>query len=110
MSADAAKVSLPLETLTHRNFKPQINTFVLIRVSIDVLKHHDLKQFGKDRVYSIVQLSGYMPSLRRVRAGTQQELKQRPFRNTLTGLLLMSVHHGLVILFSYIIQECLCPQ
>lgn len=44
-----------------------------LRVSIAVIKHHDYKQLGEERVYYSLQLSAYIPLLRKFREGTQTQ-------------------------------------
>jgi hypothetical protein len=63
-----------------------------------VVKHHDQKQFGKERP----TLSNLCSSLKEVRAGTwKQELVQRPWRAVAYWL----AHHGLLSLLSYRAQD-----
>ena len=45
----------------------------LLKVSAAVIKIHDQKQLGKERVYFSLQFSNYTPSLREVRTGPQSK-------------------------------------
>lgn len=47
-----------------------IMVIIFARDSIFVLKHHDLKHIGKERVYLGLQLWCHTPSPREVKAGT----------------------------------------
>ena len=49
------------------------------RVSAVLRKHHDQKQLGEERVYFLLQLSGHIPPLTEVRAGTQAEAVEECF-------------------------------
>jgi hypothetical protein len=56
----------------------------LVLVSIAVIKYHDQKQLGKERIYFILELPGHGSSMSEVMASTQsrnlkQELEQKPW-------------------------------
>jgi hypothetical protein len=73
---------------------------VLVRVTIAVMKHHDQKQLGEERVYMAYQCS----SLKEVRTGTQarQEPGGRSWCRGHGGVLLTELApHGLLRLLSY---------
>ena len=48
---------------------------ILVRVS-SVIKHHDQKQLGEEKVYFSLQLPCHAPSLRKVRAKAEAEAKE----------------------------------
>lgn len=58
----------------------------LVRVSTAVMKHHDQKQLGEERIYFTLQLSSHTSSLTKVRAiiegrNLRPELVQRPWKS-----------------------------
>jgi hypothetical protein len=66
-------------------------TWHCLRVSIAVLKHHDQKLVEGERIYFILQFTGYTPSLREVRAGPQGRNRRRNHGTVLhTALLLIA--------------------
>jgi hypothetical protein len=76
-----------------------------LRVSIAVVKHHDQKQSGEERVYSISQLSGNTPSLREARVGTQgRDVKAETEAEATEGCCFLT-SHGLFSRLSYIPQD-----
>jgi hypothetical protein len=82
-------------------------TFVLVRVSIDVTKHHDQKQVEEKRVYFAFSFISHFiikgsPRRSSTRAGTwRQELMQRPWKHAAYRL----TPHGLLSLLSHRTQD-----
>jgi hypothetical protein len=73
----------------------------LPRVSIAVIKHHDQKQPGQERVYFSLQFHTTDHHWGKSGQELRQELIQRPWRNTAYRL----APHGLLSLLSYTIQD-----